>query len=166
MNRITHWIDGKPWVGDAARRGQVFDPSSGRQTAEVDLAGTDEVDEAVAAARRAFDGWRSTSLATRTTMLFALRALLAARVDDVAAVVSAEHGKVRLDALGEVARGLEIVEFACGVSQLLKGEYSEGVSTGVNVHSLRQPLGVVAGITPFNFPALRAFPWAPDQGLN
>jgi malonate-semialdehyde dehydrogenase (acetylating)/methylmalonate-semialdehyde dehydrogenase len=154
MNRITHWIDGKPWVGDAARRGQVFDPSSGRQTAEVDLAGTDEVDEAVAAARRAFDGWRSTSLATRTTMLFALRALLAARVDDVAAVVSAEHGKVRLDALGEVARGLEIVEFACGVSQLLKGEYSEGVSTGVNVHSLRQPLGVVAGITPFNFPAM------------
>jgi len=154
MNHITHWIDGKPWVGDATRRGEVYDPSTGRQTGEVDLAGVAEVDQAVAAARRAFDGWRSTSLATRTSVLFTLRALLAPRVDDLAALVSAEHGKVRADAAGEVARGLEIIEFACGISELLKGEYSEGVSTGVDVHSVRQPLGVVAGITPFNFPAM------------
>jgi malonate-semialdehyde dehydrogenase (acetylating)/methylmalonate-semialdehyde dehydrogenase len=154
MKQITHWINGKPWVGDSTRRSPVFDPSTGRQSAEVDLAGVDEVDLAVAAARRAFAGWRSTSLATRTATLFALRALLAARMDDLAALVSAEHGKMRPDAAGEVARGLEIVEFACGIAQLLKGEHSEGVSTGVNVHSLRQPLGVVAGITPFNFPAM------------
>jgi malonate-semialdehyde dehydrogenase (acetylating)/methylmalonate-semialdehyde dehydrogenase len=154
MNHITHWIGGKPWVGDAGRRGKVFDPATGHQTGEVDLAATDEVDEAVASARRAFVGWRSTSLATRTTALFALQALLAGHVDDLAAVVTAEHGKVRADAAGEVARGLEVVEFACGIPQLLKGEFTEGVSTGVNVHSLRQPLGVVAGITPFNFPAM------------
>ena len=115
---------------------------------------TSEVDEAVAAARRAFVEWRSTSLATRTAALFALRASLASHVDDLAAVVTSEHGKVAADAVGEVARGLEVVEFACGISQLLKGEFSEGVSTGVNVHSIRQPLGVVAGITPFNFPAM------------
>jgi malonate-semialdehyde dehydrogenase (acetylating)/methylmalonate-semialdehyde dehydrogenase len=154
MNHITHWIDGKPWVGDAARRGTVFDPATGRQTGEVDLAGTAEVDEAVAAAGRAFLAWRSTSLATRSASLFALRALLADRLDDLAAMVTSEHGKVTADAAGEVARGLEVVEFACGIPQLLKGEFSEGVSTGVNVHSIRQPLGVVAGITPFNFPAM------------
>jgi malonate-semialdehyde dehydrogenase (acetylating)/methylmalonate-semialdehyde dehydrogenase len=154
MNHITHWIDGKPWVGDAERRGTVFDPATGRQTGEVDLAGTAEVDEAVAAAGRAFLRWRSTSLATRTAALFALRALLADRVDGLAAVVTSEHGKVTADAAGEVARGLEVVEFACGIPQLLKGEFTEGVSTGVNVHSIRQPLGVVAGITPFNFPAM------------
>jgi malonate-semialdehyde dehydrogenase (acetylating)/methylmalonate-semialdehyde dehydrogenase len=154
MNHITHWIDGKPWVGDAERRGQVFDPATGRQTGEVDFAAVSEVDEAVAAAGRAFVGWRSTLLATRTAALFALRALLAAHVEDLAALVTAEHGKVMADAAGEVTRGLEVIEFACGIPQLLKGEYTEGVSTGVNVHSLRQPLGVVAGITPFNFPAM------------
>ena len=154
MNQITHWIDGKPWVGDAERRGKVFDPATGRQSGEVDFATVDVVDAAVAAARSAFEGWRATSLAKRTSALFALRALLAAHVDDLATVVSAEHGKVQADAAGEVARGLEVIEFACGISQLLKGEFTEGASTGVNVHSLRQPLGVVAGITPFNFPAM------------
>jgi malonate-semialdehyde dehydrogenase (acetylating)/methylmalonate-semialdehyde dehydrogenase len=154
MKHITHWIDGKPWVGEAERRGSVFDPATGRVTGEVDFAEVRQVDEAVAAAARAFVGWRSTSLATRTAALFALRALLADRVDELAALVTAEHGKVRADAAGEVARGLEVIEFACGIAQLLKGEYTEGVSTGVNVHSLRQPLGVVAGITPFNFPAM------------
>jgi malonate-semialdehyde dehydrogenase (acetylating)/methylmalonate-semialdehyde dehydrogenase len=154
MNHITHWIDGKPWVGDAARRGEVFNPATGRQTGEVDFAAVSEVDEAVAAAARAFVGWRATSLATRTAALFALRALLAAHIGDLAALVTAEHGKVGADAAGEVTRGLEVVEFACGIPQLLKGEFSEGVSTGVNVHSLRQPLGVMAGITPFNFPAM------------
>jgi malonate-semialdehyde dehydrogenase (acetylating) / methylmalonate-semialdehyde dehydrogenase len=154
MNQLTHWIDGKPWVGEAERKGRVFNPATGRQTGEVDFATVDEVDEAVAAARRAFDGWRATSLAKRTTALFSFRALLAGHVDDVARAVTAEHGKVLSDAAGEVARGLEVVEFACGITQLLKGEFTEGASTGVNVHSLRQPLGVVAGITPFNFPAM------------
>jgi malonate-semialdehyde dehydrogenase (acetylating)/methylmalonate-semialdehyde dehydrogenase len=154
MNQITHWIDGKPWVGDAERRGKVFDPATGRQTGEVDFARLGEVDEAVAAARRAFEGWRATSLSKRTTALFLLRALLASHVDELASFVTAEHGKVHADAAGEVARGLEVVEFACRITQLLKGEFTEGASTGINVHSLRQPLGVVAGITPFNFPAM------------
>ncbi len=154
MKHITHWIDGKPWVGDAGRRGTVFDPATGRQTGAVDFAAASEVDEAVAAARRAFVEWRSTSLATRTAALFAFRASLASHVDDLAAVVTSEHGKVAADAVGEVSRGLEVVEFACGIPQLLKGEFSESVSRGVNVHSIRQPLGVVAGITPFNFPAM------------
>jgi malonate-semialdehyde dehydrogenase (acetylating)/methylmalonate-semialdehyde dehydrogenase len=154
MNEITHWIGGKPWVGDAERRGKVFDPATGRQTGWVDFATVNEVDEAVAAARRAFDGWRATSLSKRTTALFSLRTLLASHVDDLATLVTAEHGKVHADAAGEVARGLEVIEFACGIAQLLKGEYSERASSGVNVHSLRQPLGVVAGITPFNFPAM------------
>jgi malonate-semialdehyde dehydrogenase (acetylating)/methylmalonate-semialdehyde dehydrogenase len=126
----------------------------GRQTGRSTSPRSRRSDEAVTAARRAFDGWRSTSLAKRTATLFSLRALLADHVDDLAALVTAEHGKVRADAAGEVARGLEVVEFACGISQLLKGEFTEGASTGVNVHSLRQPLGVVAGITPFNFPAM------------
>ena len=154
MNQITHWIDGKPWVGDAERRGKVFNPATGRQTGEVDFATLGEVDDAVAAARRAFDGWRATSLSKRTTALFSLRALLASHVDELASLVTAEHGKVHADAAGEVARGLEVVEFACGITQLLKGEFTEGASTGINVHSLRQPVGVVAGITPFNFPAM------------
>ena len=154
MNRITHWIDGKPWIGDAGRSGSVFDPATGIQIGEVDFASAAEVDLAVASARRAFTRWRSTSLARRSSALFALRQLLAARADDLAAVVTAESGKVRADAAGEVARGLEVVEFACGVAQLVKGEFTEGASTGINVHSLRQPLGVVAGITPFNFPAM------------
>jgi malonate-semialdehyde dehydrogenase (acetylating)/methylmalonate-semialdehyde dehydrogenase len=154
MKRISHWIDGKPWVGDSSRGGPVFDPATGRQTGEVDFATESEVDEAVASARRAFAGWRSTSLAKRTSTLFSLRDLLARHVDDIAKVVTSEHGKVHADAAGEVARGLEVVEFSCGISQLLKGEFTEGASTGVNVHSLRQPLGVVAGVTPFNFPAM------------
>jgi malonate-semialdehyde dehydrogenase (acetylating)/methylmalonate-semialdehyde dehydrogenase len=154
MNQITHWIDGKPWLGDAARRGRVFNPATGQQSGEVDFATVDEVDEAVAAAQRAFPGWRSTSLSRRSTALFSLRALLASHVDDLAALVTSEHGKVHADAAGEVARGLEVIEYACGIPQLLKGEFSEGASTGINVHSLRQPVGVVAGITPFNFPAM------------
>lgn len=154
MNRITHWIDGQSWTGDASRHGQVFNPATGQQTGEVDFASDAEVDAAVASALAAFPAWRSTSLAKRTTLLFRLRQLLLEHVDEVAALLTSEHGKVKDDAEGEVARGLEVVEFACGIAQLLKGEFSEHASTGVNVHSLRQPLGVVAGITPFNFPAM------------
>ena len=154
MKQITHWINGKSWVGDAPRHGKVFDPATGVQTGVVDFASIAEVDAAVAAATEAFPAWRATSLAKRTNALFALRELLAIHIDEVAAILTSEHGKVRADAAGEVARGLEVVEFACGIAQLLKGEFTENASTGVNVHSLRQPLGVVAGITPFNFPAM------------
>ncbi|MHB1517251.1 MAG: CoA-acylating methylmalonate-semialdehyde dehydrogenase [Acidimicrobiales bacterium] len=154
MKHITHWIDGKPWVGEAERHGKVFDPATGIQTGEVDFATDAEVDEAVAAATLAFPAWRATSLARRTAALFALRELLASHLGEVADLVVSEHGKVQADAAGEVARGLEVVEFACGIAQLLKGEFTEHASTGVNVHSLRQPLGVVAGITPFNFPSM------------
>jgi malonate-semialdehyde dehydrogenase (acetylating)/methylmalonate-semialdehyde dehydrogenase len=154
MNHITHWIDGKPFVGEAQRHGKVFNPATGEQTGEVDFATDAEVDAAVAAATTAFPAWRATSLAKRTTALFALRELLATHLDEVADLLTSEHGKVKSDAAGEVARGLEVVEFACGIAQLLKGEFTEHASTGINVHSLRQPLGVVAGITPFNFPAM------------
>jgi malonate-semialdehyde dehydrogenase (acetylating)/methylmalonate-semialdehyde dehydrogenase len=154
MKRITHWIDGKPFVGEAERRGKVFNPATGEQTGEVDFASVSDVDDAVAAARAAFPGWRGTSLAKRTAALFALRELLVAHSSDLADLIVAEHGKVKSDAAGEVARGLEVVEYACGIAQLMKGEFTENASTGVNVHSLRQPLGVVAGITPFNFPAM------------
>jgi malonate-semialdehyde dehydrogenase (acetylating)/methylmalonate-semialdehyde dehydrogenase len=154
MKRITHWIDGKAWVGEAQRHGKVFNPATGVQTGEVDFATDAEVDVAVAAATAAFPSWRATSLAKRTTVLFALRELILDHLDELADLVMSEHGKVKSDAAGEVARGLEVVEFACGIAQLLKGEFTEHASTGVNVHSLRQPLGVVAGITPFNFPAM------------
>ena len=154
MKRITHWINGQSWVGDAPRRGRVFNPATGVQTGEVDFATETEVDAAVAAATAAFPAWRATSLARRTAALFAFRELLATHLDEVGALLTSEHGKVKNDADGEVARGLEVVEFACGIAQLLKGEFTENASTGVNVHSLRQPLGVVAGITPFNFPAM------------
>src|ERR1700684_2502708 len=154
MKRITHWIDGKPFVGEAERRGKVFNPATGTQSGEVDFASIEDVDAAVAAAKAAFPGWRATSLARRTAALFALRELLVAHASDLADLIVSEHGKVKSDAAGEVARGLEGVELACGLAQLLKGEFTENASTGVNVHSLRQPLGVVAGITPFNFPAM------------
>jgi malonate-semialdehyde dehydrogenase (acetylating)/methylmalonate-semialdehyde dehydrogenase len=154
MKRITHWIDGKPFVGDAERHGKVFNPATGVQSGEVDFASVAEVDAAVAAAKAAFPDWRATSLAKRTAALFALRELLVAHASELADLIVSEHGKVKSDAAGEVARGLEVVEYACGIAQLMKGEFTENASTGVNVHSVRQPLGVVAGITPFNFPAM------------
>ncbi|HUH08228.1 MAG TPA: CoA-acylating methylmalonate-semialdehyde dehydrogenase [Egibacteraceae bacterium] len=152
--RIDHWIAGKPVASASGRTGPVFDPARGVQQAEVGFADDAEVDAAVGAAAEAFSAWRATSLSRRTEILFAFRELLHARRDDVAAVLSSEHGKVPADAAGEVARGLENVEFACGIPALLKGGFSEQASTGVDVHSVRQPLGVVAGITPFNFPAM------------
>jgi len=132
----------------------VTDPATGQVTGHVDLASVADVDTAVASASRAFATWRTTSLSRRSAVLFAFRELLASHVDEVAAAITAEHGKVLADAAGEVARGLEVVEFACGIPHLLKGGFSSEVSTGVDVHSLRQPLGVVAIISPFNFPAM------------
>ena len=154
MNRITHWIDGRTVPGISGRTGRVFDPATGNQAAEVDFASAAEVDAAVASAVRANIEWRATNLSRRAEVMFAVRELLDANRKEIASIISAEHGKVLGDALGEVARGLENVEFACGIPNLLKGGYSEQASAGVDVHSVRQPLGVVAGITPFNFPAM------------
>ena len=152
--RISHWIDGKPWAGVAERSGDVFDPATGAVTGQVDFASVGEVDEAVAAAGRAFQGWRHTSLAARSRILFAFRQLLDEHKADLAAIVTAEHGKVLDDAAGEVGRAIENVEFACGIPALLKGGFSENASTRVDVYSIRQPLGVVGVISPFNFPAM------------
>jgi malonate-semialdehyde dehydrogenase (acetylating)/methylmalonate-semialdehyde dehydrogenase len=154
LKHITHWIGGKPWTGEAAARGDLYDPATGQVTGHVDFAGAAEVDAAVAAAAEAFAGWRKVSLSRRAAVLFAFRELVRAHAGELAALITAEHGKVASDAAGEVARGLEVVEFACGIPHLLKGGYSENVSTSVDSYSIRQPLGVVAGITPFNFPAM------------
>ena len=154
MERINHWIGGKLVTGESGRTGPVYNPATGEQTHEVDLATADEVDAAVAAASEAFTTWRATSLSRRSEILFAVRELLEQRKTDLARIVTSQHGKVVSDAAGEVQRGIENVEYATGIPNLLKGGFSEQVSTGVDVYSIRQPLGVVAGITPFNFPAM------------
>ncbi|RJQ75923.1 CoA-acylating methylmalonate-semialdehyde dehydrogenase [Amycolatopsis panacis] len=152
--RITHWVGGKPWTGPAHRQGEVFDPALGTVTAHVDLASVEEVDAAVAGAAAAFTTWRSSTLAKRTQILFDFRTILRRRRDELAAAITAEHGKVLDDAAGEIARGLEVVEYACGLSAQVKGGFSESVSTTVDVTAIRQPVGVCAVITPFNFPAM------------
>jgi malonate-semialdehyde dehydrogenase (acetylating)/methylmalonate-semialdehyde dehydrogenase len=152
--RVQHWIDGRPLAGTSGREGPVYDPATGAIARYVDFASTEEVAAAVAAAKAAFPAWRATSLSKRSDILFRIRNLADQHRADIAAFLTAEHGKVPSDALGEVARGLENLEFATGVPNLLKGGFSEQVSTGVDVYQIRQPLGVVAGITPFNFPAM------------
>ncbi len=153
-HRISHWIDGAPKAGTSGRTSPVYNPATGLQSGELDLASADEVATAVASAKQAAREWRSASLSRRSGVLFAFRELLANGADDLAKIITAEHGKVLSDAHGEIARGLENVEFAAGVPQLAKGGFSEQAGTGVDVYSIRQPLGVVAGITPFNFPAM------------
>jgi malonate-semialdehyde dehydrogenase (acetylating)/methylmalonate-semialdehyde dehydrogenase len=152
--RISHWIGGRFVEGTSGRRGDVYNPATGELTKHVDFASADEVGEAVAAAKAAFPGWRATSLSKRTDILFKIRNMVDQRRHELAEHLTAEHGKVPSDALGEIARGLENLEFACGIPNLLKGGFSEQASTGVDVYQIRQPLGVVAGITPFNFPAM------------
>jgi len=154
MNRISHWIDGKVVESTSGNSAPVFDPATGEQTGAVDLASVGEVDAAVAAARAAFPAWRSASLSKRAEVMFRLRELVDANRKEIASLLTAEHGKVLSDSLGEVARGLENIEYACGIPQLIKGDYSEQAASGIDVYSIRQPLGVVAGITPFNFPAM------------
>jgi malonate-semialdehyde dehydrogenase (acetylating)/methylmalonate-semialdehyde dehydrogenase len=151
---IGHWIGGRPTPGTSGRSGPVFDPARGEQTGAVALASAAEVDQAVAGAVAAAEGWGATSLSQRASVLFRFRQALDAARSELAAVISSEHGKVLGDAEGEVARGLECVEFACGIPHLLKGSHSSEVSTGVDVHSVLHPVGVVAGITPFNFPVM------------
>jgi malonate-semialdehyde dehydrogenase (acetylating)/methylmalonate-semialdehyde dehydrogenase len=154
VKQINHWINGASVPGGSGRTGRVFNPATGKQTGEVAFASVEEVDHAVAVAQAAFPAWRATSLSRRAEIMFKLRALVDEHRRDIAALLSAEHGKVLSDALGEVARGLENIEFACGVPHLLKGGFSEQAAGGVDVYSIRQPLGVVTGITPFNFPAM------------
>src|SRR5438874_7186089 len=162
VKRISHWIGGAPAPGESGRNGPVYNPATGEQTGAVDFASVEEVDRAVQVAREAFPSWRAVSLSRRTELFFRIRQLFHEHSEDIAKLLTAEHGKVLSDAKGEVARGLEVVEFCCGIPELLKGEFSEQASTGIDVYSIRQPLGVVAGITPFNFPAMvPMWMWAP-----
>jgi malonate-semialdehyde dehydrogenase (acetylating)/methylmalonate-semialdehyde dehydrogenase len=159
---INHWIGGGRYAGKSGRSGPVYNPATGVQTGAVDFASPDEIDAAVQAAARAFPEWRSFSLGRRAELFFRIRELFHAHREDLARLLTAEHGKVLSDANGEVARGLEVIEFCCGIPTLLKGGFSEQASTGVDVYSIRQSLGVVAGITPFNFPAMvPMWMWAP-----
>src|SRR5438128_3085809 len=159
---ISHWIGARAVAGESGRTGPVFNPALGRQAAAVDLASAEEVDRAVQAAKEAFAVWRAVSLSRRTEIFFRIRQLIDENRTEIAKLLTAEHGKVLSDALGEVARGIEVVEFCCGIPDLLKGDFSEQVSAGIDVYSIRQPLGVVAGITPFNFPAMvPMWMWAP-----
>ena len=154
MDMITHWIGGGVWSGASGRTGPVYDPATGQQTAAVSFADEAVVDAAVSSAGEAFVEWGRSPVTRRQNIMFAFRELVASRRVDMARLLTAEHGKTLDDALGEVQRGLEVVEFACNIAHLLKGDYSEQVSTGVDTFTTRQPLGVVAGITPFNFPTM------------
>jgi malonate-semialdehyde dehydrogenase (acetylating) / methylmalonate-semialdehyde dehydrogenase len=162
VTRIAHWIDGQRVEGTSDRSGPVYNPATGEQTGEVDFASVEEIDAAVQAAKRAFASWRTVSLSRRTELFFRIRELVHDHSEDLARILTLEHGKVLSDAKGEVARGLEVIEFCCGIPELLKGGYSEQASTGIDVYSIRQPLGVAGGITPFNFPAMvPMWMWAP-----
>jgi malonate-semialdehyde dehydrogenase (acetylating)/methylmalonate-semialdehyde dehydrogenase len=154
IKRIQHWIGGRHVAGGSGRGGPVYNPAAGVQTGEVDFASREEVDRAVQAAREAFASWRAVSLSRKTEIYFRIRKLVDEHREDIAKILTAEHGKVLSDAMGEVARGLEVIEYCCGIPELLKGGFTEQASTGIDVYSIRQPLGVVAGITPFNFPAM------------
>src|SRR6188472_1311813 len=154
MRTIQHWISGSETTGASTRWGPVWNPATGEQQAQVALAEPADVDAAVAAAAKAWQEWRDVSVIRRARVMFALRDLIERHLDELSVLVADEHGKVVSDAKGEVIRGLEVVEYACGIPTLLKGEFSEQVSTDVDAYSFRQPLGVCAGITPFNFPAM------------
>ena len=154
MERLSHWIGGKLVLGESGRTGPVYNPATGEQTHEVDFASVEEVDQAVETAREAFVSWRRTSLSKRADLMFRIREAIHEHRADIARVITEQHGKVLSDAIGEVARGLENIEFATGIPHLLKGGFTEQAATNVDVFSIRQPLGVVAGITPFNFPAM------------
>lgn len=154
MSVVQHWVGGAAFAGASTRTAPVYNPATGVTQREVLLATTADVDHAVATAKAAFPAWSGTSVAKRQQIMFAFREKLNARKDELAAILTSEHGKVLSDAGGEIARGLEVVELACSIPQLMKGEYSENVSTGVDVYSIRQALGVVGIISPFNFPAM------------
>ncbi|HEB96890.1 MAG TPA: CoA-acylating methylmalonate-semialdehyde dehydrogenase [Sedimenticola thiotaurini] len=154
MRTLTHYIDGAAWEGSGRRRGDIHNPATGEKTGEVLLADAADVGRAVAAARSALPGWSGTPPAKRAQVMFRFRDLLNRHMDELAELLSSEHGKTLADARGEISRGVEVVEFACGIPHLLKGEFSEQVADGVDTWAVRQPVGIVAGITPFNFPAM------------
>ena len=154
MREINHFIGGASFTGASGRFSDVFNPNTGEVQARVQLASPAEMDRAVQAAQAAFDGWSSTNPQRRARVMFEFKRLVEANMDELAEMLSAEHGKVIADAKGDVARGLDVIEFACGIPHALKGEYTWGAGPGIDVYSMRQPLGVVAGITPFNFPAM------------
>ena len=159
---VPHWIAGGPCPASSSGSGPIYNPSTGQQTGTVGFASAADVDAAVQAAKRAFPAWRALSLSRRTELMFRIRQLVLEQRDEIARLITAEHGKVLDDARGEVTRGLEVIEVCCGLPNLLKGEMTEQASTGIDVYSIRQPLGVVAGITPFNFPAMvPMWMWAP-----
>ena len=151
---VQHWIDGAEYTSKSGRTSPVYDPALGVQTKEVALANSAEIQTAISSAKKAFPAWRDMSIARRQSILFNFRELLNARKPELAEIITSEHGKVLSDALGEISRGQEVVEFACGIPHLLKGFYSENASTNVDVYSTRQALGVVGVISPFNFPAM------------
>src|SRR6185437_1745440 len=151
---LNHFIDGKIVAGRSGRFGDVFNPATGEVARRVAFADPGEIDAVVAAAAKAFPAWAAMPALSRARILFRFRELLEAHADELSAIITAEHGKVLSDARGEITRGVEVVEFACGIPQLLKGEYSEQIARGVDNWSVRQPLGVCAGITPINFPAM------------
>src|SRR6188472_2416008 len=154
MREIGHFVGGKAIKGGSGRQGDVFNPNTGEVQAKVALASKAEVEKAIANAQGAFPGWAATNPQRRARVLFKFLELIQAEYDDLARLLSSEHGKTFADSKGDIQRGLEVVEFACGIPHLLKGEYTEGAGPSIDLYSVRQPLGVVAGITPFNFPAM------------
>jgi malonate-semialdehyde dehydrogenase (acetylating) / methylmalonate-semialdehyde dehydrogenase len=154
MRQLQHFIAGQSTRGAATRDGDIFDPNTGQVQAQVCLGGADDIEAAVAAAKKAQPEWAATNPQRRARVMFKFKELLEANMDELAALLSSEHGKVIADSKGDIQRGLEVIEFACGIPHLLKGEYSEGAGPGIDIYAMRQPLGVVAGITPFNFPAM------------
>src|ERR1700758_4766333 len=154
MREIGHFIGGKAVKGSSGRFGDIFNPNTGEVQAKVALADKSEVDKAIANAEAAFPAWAATNPQRRARVMFKFLELIQSEFDDLARLLSSEHGKTVADSRGDIQRGLEVVEFACGIPQLLKGEFSESAGPGIDLFSLRQPLGVVAGITPFNFPAM------------
>ena len=154
MREIQHFIHGRLERGDGGRAGDVFDPNAGKVQARVPLASAAVLDAAVASARSAQPAWAALNPQRRARVMFEFKRLVEARMDELARLLSSEHGKVLADARGDLQRGLDVIEFACGIPHLLKGEHTQGAGPGIDVHSIRQPLGVVAGITPFNFPAM------------
>ena len=154
MRTIQHFVDGKSFSGNSKRTGKVFNPATGEQTAEVKLATNKDVDEAIISAKKAFESWSNKPPLQRARIMFKFKELIEKYSDDLTKIIVSEHGKVFDDAKGSLTRGLEVVEFACGIPQMLKGEFTENVGSNVDSWSVRQPLGVCAGITPFNFPAM------------
>src|SRR6266542_2313044 len=154
VRELSHFIGGKHVSGESGRFGDVFNPTTGALSARAPFASKAEVERTIANAKETFAGWSETSPVTRARVMFRFKELIERHMDELAVLIASEHGKVLSDAKGSVQRGLEVVEFACGIPHLLKGEYSDNISTGMDLYSLRQPLGVCAGITPFNFPAM------------